>query len=234
MTGQRICLVGATGLVGTHLIAQAVGRPDVCIIGLARREAALPRGACTEWLLADPSGWPDAIAAARARVLVCALGTTWRKAGRNEAAFRAVDHDLVIACGRAARAAGIDHMILVSSVGADAQSRSFYLRVKGETEEALARLGLRRLDIVRPALLRGPRAERRRSERLAVLVSPAIDVCLHGSLRRFRSISADRLAQAILLLAGEQEDGRFVHEYDELHRAIRRAGDNPQAQLGGG
>jgi uncharacterized protein YbjT (DUF2867 family) len=224
---QRICLVGATGLVGSRLIAQAAGRPDVRIIALARREVALPHGASVEFLLARPSQWPDAIAACDAHVLVCALGTTFGKAGRNEAAFRAVDYDLVIACARAAKAAGLDHMILVSAVGADVQSRTFYLRVKGETEKALAGLNLRRLDILRPALLRGPRVERRRAERLAVLLSPAIDVCLLGRLRRFRSIGADRLAQAILVLAGEKADGRFIHAYDELLRVIRGVGDNP-------
>jgi uncharacterized protein YbjT (DUF2867 family) len=209
----------------------------VRIIGVARREVALPQGTSVQLLVASPSQRADAIAAADARVLVCAIGTTFRKARRNEAAFRAVDHDLVIACGRAAREAGMDHMIFVSSAGADAQSHSFYLRVKGETEESLARLGLRRLDILRPALLRGSHAERRRASpgRAACGVSePGDRRCLHGSLRRFRSIGADRLAQAILILAGEKADGRFFHEYDDLICLIRGAGDNPQAQQWGG
>ena len=92
----RICLVGATGLTGTTLIHEAVGRLDLRIIGVTRREMPLPEGARMEMLLADPAQWPEAIAEARAQVLVCALGTTWRKSGQDEAAFRAVDHDLVL------------------------------------------------------------------------------------------------------------------------------------------
>src|SRR5215207_1383754 len=99
MAALRICLVGATGLIGSRLIAECVGRGDVHLSAIARREFALPRGARMEVLVADPeSGWADAIAATNAKALVCALGTTWRLAGKDEAAFRAVDHDLVLAC----------------------------------------------------------------------------------------------------------------------------------------
>ena len=87
----RIALVGATGLIGMSLIRLAVGRSDIRIIGIARREAALPPGARMEMLIAPVEGWGDAIAAARADVLVSALGTTWKKAGQDEAAFRSQD-----------------------------------------------------------------------------------------------------------------------------------------------
>lgn len=221
----RLCLVGATGLVGSRVIAGAVGRTDLRVIGVARREAVLPPGARMEMLLADTEGWPDAIAAANARVLVCALGTTWKKAGKDEAAFRAVDHDLVLACAKAAKAAGIGHMIAVSSVGADPAAKNRYLRVKGETEVALGKVGLKRLDILRPGLLRGPRAELRPAERIAMALAPALDLFLHGSLRRYRSIHADTVAEAVFALAREKAAGRFVHEHDAMLYAIRRAGD---------
>jgi uncharacterized protein YbjT (DUF2867 family) len=219
---KRICLVGATGLVGSRLIEQAVDRPDLRIVGVARRETKLPPGARMEMLIADPSGWADAIAAANAKVLVCALGTTFRQAGRDEKAFCAVDRDLVVACARAAKTAGIGHVVVVSSVGANRASRSLYLRVKAEMEDALNRLGLWRLDIVRPGLLRGPRRDRRPAEQWAMRLSPLLDACLHGRLRKFRSIQVDTLARAILVLARERAGGRFVHEYDALHYAIRR------------
>ena len=119
----RIALVGATGLVGMSLIRLAVGRSDIRIVGIARREAALPPGARMELLVADPENWGDAIAAANADVLVCALGTTWRKAGRDEAAFRAVDETLVLDCAKAAKAAGLRQMIVISSVGAEPFSK---------------------------------------------------------------------------------------------------------------
>ncbi|MDE8654088.1 NAD(P)H-binding protein [Novosphingobium album (ex Liu et al. 2023)] len=221
---KRICLVGATGLVGYSLLEEAVGREDVRLVAVARREVALPPGARMEMLVGDTGGWPRAIAAARADVLVCALGTTMRRAGGEEA-FRAIDHDLVLACARAARDAGIERMIVVSSVGADRASRAFYLRTKGETDEALGKLGFRRLDILRPGLLRGSRAESRPFERLAQAAAPLADLFLQGGWRRFRAVRARSLARAILALAHEKAAGRFIHEYDGIQLILRRAGE---------
>lgn len=222
MTPTRICLVGATGLIGSRLIAQAVGRSDVRIIAVARREVPLPKGARMEVLVADPANWDDAIAAANAQVMVCALGTTWRNAGKNEAGFRAVDHDLVLACARAAKAAGMAHVILVSSAGADRHARSRYLRVKAETEDAVIKLHLKRLDVLRPGLLVGRRAEHRPLERFAMLATPLTDRLMLGGARKYRSVKADVLAQAIFGLARERAGGRFIHDHDMLLRAARR------------
>lgn len=217
----RICLVGATGLVGSALMAEAVGRADVRIIGVGRREALLPPGARMEMLVGEPIDWPQLIRAARADVLVCALGTTIKAAGSREQ-FRAVDHDLVRFTAEAARDAGIERMIGVSSVEADRASSNFYLSVKGETEDALGRLDFHRLDVLRPSLLRGNRHEQRPLEGAWQMVAPVADhIALHGRLRRFRSIRARDVARAILGFAREETRGRFVHEHDALKRAAR-------------
>jgi len=159
----------------------------------------------------------------RPDVLVCALGTTWRKAGQDEEAFRAVDERLVLDVARAAREAGTWHFIFVSSVGADAVSKTLYLRVKGEVESALGKLRFKRLDILRPGLLRGVRrGEIRPAEGLGRLASPFADLLLHGKNRRYRSISAHMLAEAILGLAKEKAGGRFIHEHDAMLRAAHR------------
>ena len=218
----RIALVGATGLIGMSLIRLAVNRPDIRIIGISRREVALPPGARMEVLVADPDSWGDAIAAANADALVCALGTTWAKAGKDEAAFRAVDQDLVLACGRAAKAAGIRQMIAVSSVGADPMAKNFYLKVKGETEQALGKLGLTRLDVLRPGLLRGLREESRPAERLGMIVSPLADLLMNGGYRKYRSIRSETVVQAIVGLTREAMAGRFVFEHDAILRAARK------------
>lgn len=220
----RICLVGATGLIGWQLIEQAAGRSDVRIVAIARREVGLPRGARMEMVVAEPDGWGNIIARSRAGVLVCALGTTWRKAGKNETAFRAVDFDLVLACAREAKAAGIDHMIVVSSIGANPATGNFYLKVKGEMEAALGRVGFRRLDIMRPGLLRGARDDRRIGERLAIVFSPLLDLLLHGKRRQYRSIKAVQVALAIIALAKQKAAGRFVHDHDAMLGAMRRSG----------
>jgi len=112
---------------------------------------------------------------------------------------------------------------MVSSAGANSAGRNFYLRVKGETENGLGRMQFRRLDILHPGLLLGTRqGDLRVGEGLARLASPLMDLALRGSWRKFRSISAHRLSQAILALALEKAGGRFIHDHDSLMRAAHR------------
>ena len=218
----RICLVGASGLIGTALLRASAVRSDVRIVAVARRELALPPGARLEVLVADPANWGDAIAAARPDTVVSCLGTTWKKAGEDESAFRAVDQDLVLDCARWGLEAGAHQFIMVSSVGAALHAKALYLRVKAEAERALAKLGYPRLDVLQPGLLRGARAEYRPAERIGQIVAPVADLFLRGGLSRYRSVGADWLADVILALAHEKARGRFIHEHEAMARALKR------------
>lgn len=216
----RIALVGATGLVGGELMKLCVGRRDVRLVAVARREAPMPSGARMEMFVAEPAKWGEVFEAVRPHALVCALGTTWKKSGRDERAFRAVDQELVISTARAAKEQGIANLVAVSSAGADARSKTFYLRVKGEVEGELQSLRFKRLDILRPGLLRGPRAgDRRLGERLAILAAPIVDLLMQGRFEAYRSISAELVAKAALALAMRKAAGRFVHDNTAILRA---------------
>ncbi len=218
----RVALVGATGLIGRRVIEVASAGDEARILGIARREATLPPGARLEMFVADPADWAEVMEAVRPRALICALGTTWKKAGRDEAAFRAVDHDLVLATAEAARRAGVPNLVLVSAAGADAQSKALYMRVKAEAEDAVSRVGFKRLDILRPGLLRGEREhDRRMIERIGILAAPLVDPLLTGPRARFRSIDARLVAEAALGLALRRAGGRFTHDNDAMRRAAR-------------
>ena len=218
----RIALVGATGLVGRRVIELASAGDDVRIVGIARREVPLPPGARMEMFVAEPAKWGEVLDAVRPRALICALGTTWKKAGRDEAAFRAVDFDLVLATAETAKRAGVPNMVVVSAAGADARSKSLYMRVKGETEEALSRVGFKRLDILHPGLLRGTRTDDLRfAERAAIIAAPLIDPLLSGKWEQYRSIDAGLVAEAALGLALRRAGGRFTHDNEAMRRAAR-------------
>jgi uncharacterized protein YbjT (DUF2867 family) len=218
----RVALVGATGLIGRRVIEIASAGDDVRILGIARREAPLPPGARMEMFVAAPDKWGEVLDAVRPRALICALGTTWKKAGRDEAAFRAVDQDLVLATAEAAKAAGVPNMVVVSAAGADKRAKALYMRVKGETEEALSRVGFKRLDILHPGLLRGERvADLRFAERAAIIAAPLIDPLLAGKWERYRSIDAGLVAEAALGLALRRASGRFTHDNEAMRRAAR-------------
>jgi uncharacterized protein YbjT (DUF2867 family) len=218
----RIALVGATGLVGRKVIELSSAGDEVRIVGIARREAPLPPGARMEMFVAETDKWSEVLEAVRPRALICALGTTMKKAGGDEAAFRAVDFDLVLATAQAAHRAGVPNMVLVSAAGADARSKSFYMRVKGEAEDAVSVVGFKRLDILAPGLLRGERVDDLRlAERAAIVAAPLIDPLLSGKWERFRSIDAALVAEAALGLAMRRAGGRFTHDNEAMRRAAR-------------
>ena len=173
-----------------------------------------------EMFVADPAKWGEVFEAAQPTALICALGTTWRKAGRDEEAFRAVDHDLVLETARAARAAGVERLVAVSSTGADAMSKNRYLRTKGEVERELGRMRFKRLDMLRPGLLKGQRiGDLRPLERIGSLLSPLADMAMQGHYRQYRSVRAELVAKAALALALRRAGGRFVHDNDAILRA---------------
>ncbi|SKB50753.1 NAD-dependent dehydratase [Sphingopyxis flava] len=208
----KILLVGATGLVGRSFVHEA---GELSLTILARRDPGdLPDRHLR--LVAPGERWADMIAGEQPEVLVSCLGTTIRAAG-SQPAFRAVDHDLILSAARGAREGGAARMIVVSSVGASARSRNFYLRTKGETEDGLRALGFDRLDMIRPGLLTGKRpGPARLGEGIAIAAAPLFDALLVGSLRRYRSIPAEIVAKAIVTLASRRESGSYVHENDAI------------------
>ncbi|WP_324828085.1 NAD(P)H-binding protein [Qipengyuania zhejiangensis] len=218
----RIALVGATGLIGRAVMERCVGREDVRLTGIARRETVLPRGIRMEMFVADPGSWGEVLEAVRPKAMICALGTTWKKSGEDEAAFRAVDQDLVLAVARAAKEHGVERFVHVSSVGADIASKNLYLRVKGEVERDLTKVRFDRLDILRPGLLLGHReGDRRPAERLGIMAAPVMNLMLHGKYRKFRGVHAETVADAALSLAKRAARGRFVHDHDAILRAAK-------------
>ena len=191
-------VAGATGLVGGELIRRLLREPRYTrVLALSRRALSL-REARLEVVEAAFDRLAEVLRGARAEDGVldvfCCLGTTIRKAG-SEAAFCRVDHDYPLALGRWARDARAHRMVVVSALGADAGSRVFYNRVKGETERDLAALGLASLVIVRPSLLSGNREEFRVGERLALMATRPLRMLLPVGVR---PIAAADVAQSML------------------------------------
>ncbi|HEY0886545.1 MAG TPA: nucleoside-diphosphate sugar epimerase [Ramlibacter sp.] len=153
-SGRSVLLAGGSGLVGRELLQFLLADPSVAAVhALGRRDLPLRQAALIQHR-ADFAALP---ALPRVDEAYVALGTTIRVAG-SRAAFRAVDHDAVVAVAKAARAAGATRLGVVSAMGADARSRVFYNRVKGEMEQAVGALGFGTLVIARPSLLVGDRA----------------------------------------------------------------------------
>ena len=220
-TGKAL-LAGATGLVGGACLEELIASPvfgEVAVLArrpLARVDAKLRPIVVAEFTKLDE------VPTAAADAAFCALGTTIKKAGSQEA-FAAVDRDAVAAFGWWARRAGARTFVLVSSVGASSSAGNFYLRIKGEAEEAIAALGYPRFVVLRPSLLLGPRPERRAGEAVAQAAAPLLNPLLLGPLRRYRALDARTVARAMLAAAAGTETGRFVWEHDALTAAAATA-----------
>jgi uncharacterized protein YbjT (DUF2867 family) len=149
-------------------------------------------------------------------VAFCALGTTIATAGSKEA-FYQVDHDLVLAFAKNAKAAGASTFVLVSSVGAEARSSNFYLKVKGEIEKDLESIGFNSLIILRPSMLMGERKEFRLGELIGKGAMTLFNPLMFGSLSKYKGIQGKTVAKAMLRLGKENLKGVHVLEGDALH-----------------
>lgn len=208
-----LALLGATGLVGGETLRQALAHPRIGgVVAIGRRpvESPDPRGLLRNAVVEFDRLALDASAFA-ADAVCCALGTTIKRAG-SQARFRQVDHDYVVEAARLARAQGAAHFLLVSALGADAESRVFYNRVKGEVERAVLALGFPRTTIVRPSLLLGDRGEFRLGELVAKPLMRLVPL-------RWRAVHARDVARVLVEAAADAEGPRVrIVESGEIPR----------------
>lgn len=192
-TNADILLVGATGLVGSHVLQQALADPRVrSVVAPTRRE--LPAHPKVRSPRIDYEKFDEHADWWRADAVICTLGTTIRTAG-SQAAFRHVDHDYPLQVARLAYAHGTRTYALNSSTGADAGSRVFYLRVKGELENDLRQIGFDSLTLVRPGAIGGDRQEHRPGERFMVGALSVLGPVLPA---RWRLNPAENIAKGLL------------------------------------
>ena len=208
---MKLILAGATGLVGRHVLAFALADPRVeAVIAPTRR--TLPGHPKLFAPIVDFDRLPEDADWWRADAVACALGTTIKVAGSQDV-FRRVDFDYPLAFARLAHRHGAQTYVLNSAKGADAASRIFYSRTKGELEQALRQVGFDSLTFVRPGLIGGERDTPRSGEHIASVVLGA----LHPLLPRgWRINPADRIARCLLKAAIAANPGVHAVESSEL------------------
>jgi uncharacterized protein YbjT (DUF2867 family) len=220
----HVVIAGASGVVGARALDRLLAHKEVArVTALGRRALPQvhPRLNAKVADLQRADALVDAISDA-ADLAVCCLGTTLKQAG-SPAAFRAVDHDAVLAFAHAAQRRGAARFLLISSLGADAASRNLYLQTKGQTEAEIAALGFPQLTILRPSLIddQGARADHRLGERVGLTLGRAAFALL-GRERRYAPITADRIAAALVHLAFDHTDDPVrVIQSDRLHALAR-------------
>jgi len=204
------CIIaGATGLIGQKLLTELLADSYVeNVIAVVRRPLLMKHFK----LKSVQTSFEQIEALPPAEVAFCCLGTTIKKAGSKEAFYR-VDHDYVLNFAKACRLAGVRVFVLVTAHGADAGSKIFYSRVKGEVERDVESLGFEHLVIVRPSLLLGERRESRPIEKAAQFFAQFFKPLMVGPLAMVKPVEAARVARR-MKTAGL---GLSVREVEIIH-----------------
>lgn len=201
-----VTLLGATGLIGQHLLTLLLADNEVSsIICVSRRPLDTQADKLTTIItpLDKLQEHPDAF---QSDQLICCLGTTIKTAG-SKSAFRQVDYGYVCEAAQLAKQQGTTQMQVISAVGADSQSPFFYNKVKGEMEEALQIIGFDSLHIIRPSLLLGERPERRLAEDLSKPFTRILSPLLVGHLKRYQPINGSDVAKKMLSICKQPLQG---------------------------
>jgi uncharacterized protein YbjT (DUF2867 family) len=146
-------------------------------------------------------------------VVFCAVGTTQKKVKGDKEAYRKVDYDIPVKAARFSKVTGCETFVIVSSIGANSKSNNFYLKLKGEVEDAVKEVGLKSVHIMRPSMLLGERKEFRLGEKIGTPVMKGISFLLPP---KYKPIQAKMVAIAMLNAAKENKEGFFVNEYGEI------------------
>jgi uncharacterized protein YbjT (DUF2867 family) len=213
---KKVLLIGATGLTGSQCLRELIADNNFAQIEAWVRkplDISHPKLKC---VITDFSKISH-IQSTTATHIFCCLGTTIRKAGSQEA-FREIDCGYVVELAKLAERSHAEKFIVISSLGASADSGNFYLHVKGEMEEAVKNCSIPSIIILRPSILLGKRQEFRIGEVIGKGLFRTFNFLLVGKLKKYRGIESATVARAMLTLAKEQSEGVYIIESDHIHK----------------
>ena len=216
---KNALLFGGTGLIGNSLLRRIVDNPHYAITKAFTRRNIRIKNLNVEVHQIDFDKIEESARLMTGDDCFCCLGTTMNKVKTREA-FRNVDFGLVVKIAEIASKNGVRSFIVVSSLGANASSSNFYLRTKGEMEEAIQKIPFEKICIVRPSILIGRRGEFRIGESVGILFSRLLSPLMLGPLRKYKPIKTKTLVKAMMKLANTNQK-KIIFESDELQELGR-------------
>ena len=219
MSEKTATLIGATGLIGGELLSLLLDDDHFEKVRILVRRPFSRNHPKLEKKLVD---FTDAdsllVDLDESDTVFCTIGTTMKKVKGNKDAYRKIDYDIPVNIARYCKVMNCKNYILVSAVGADSQSRNFYLKLKGEVEDIVRKVGLESTYIMRPSILLGKRHEFRFGESISVPLVKTISFLLPS---KYKPIEATEVARAMLAAAKKSGKGFFVCEYNQMKRLGR-------------
>lgn len=210
---KNYAIIGASGLIGSCLVDALLQTSYNKITLISRRSLGLSNSRINE-VIVDFSNQETLNEALKGvDGVFISIGTTQKKMKGDLVAYRKVDHDIPVAVAQACVINNVSKLVLVSSVGADSSSSNFYLRLKGEVEDAIEKMPIPYVGIFQPSLLLGNRNEFRLGEKISQLIMPMFS-CVIPS--KYKPIAANRVAKAMIREAMEDQKGVKRYTYRDI------------------
>jgi uncharacterized protein YbjT (DUF2867 family) len=209
-------VIGATGLIGSYLLNELLNDPFYDTVKILIRKPLDITHPKLEKKIVDFNDSDSLLVAIdNSDAVFCAVGTTQKKVKGDKEAYRKVDYDIPVKAARFSKMTGCETFVLVSSVGANSKSKTFYLKLKGEVEEAVKTVGVKSVHIMQPSMLLGERKEFRLGEKIGKIFMTGLSFLLPS---KYKPIQANKVAIAMLNAAKENNEGFFVYEYDGIRK----------------
>jgi uncharacterized protein YbjT (DUF2867 family) len=217
MGNKTATIIGATGLIGSHILELLLNDSHFQTIRLLVRRPVPHKHSKIEAKLIDfEDSESFQLGIEGSDVVFCAIGTTQQKVKGDKEAYRKVDHDIPVNAAKFCKETGCPQFLLVSSVGADVHSNNFYLKLKGEVEDRVRSMQISSISIFRPSLLLGNRNENRRGEKAAQVFMPLFSFAMIGKWSKYKPIPAEDVAKAMITAAKLEKPGVQLYEYPEM------------------
>ena len=214
MSEKIAALIGATGLIGSHLLKYLKDDDDFKTIRvLVRRPVAIkhPKVKVIVIDFADQAAFKAGIAGCD--TVFCAVGTTNKKVKGDKEAYRKVDYDIPVNAARFCAETGCRQFLLVSSVGANSKGGNFYIKMKGEVEDKVQSIGIPSVSIFRPSMLMGKRTESRPAEAIAQAMGKSLSFLFPS---KYKPIQAKDVAKAMIVACKQDKPGLLIYHYKEM------------------
>jgi uncharacterized protein YbjT (DUF2867 family) len=211
-------LIGSTGLIGSHILDLLLKDESISSVRiLVRRPVELchPKLEVRVIDFTDLAAFKDGIQGSGA--VLCAIGTTNAKVKGDKSAYRKVDFDIPVNAARFCAETGVPAFLLVSSVGANARGGNFYIRLKGEVEEAVGAQKIPSIAIFRPSMLLGRRNESRPMESIAQAITKPLGFLFPS---KYKPIRAEDVARSMVAVAKNPAPGFNLFHYREMMKLI--------------
>lgn len=223
MPQRTVAVIGSTGLIGSHLkqrLAPDDAYDEVRLIVRRPADASPPKVVMKLVSFEDYESLKLAIDGCDA--VFSAIGTTQKNVKGDKAAYRKIDYGIAVNAARACSETGVRHFSLVSSVGANSRASSFYLKLKGEIEEAVQTFPIPSVAVFRPSMLLGDRKESRPGEGIGQRAFKIFSPLLVGDWKKFKPIEAEDVAAAMIAASKAQQPGVKIYHYAEMMTLLKR------------